>query len=102
MRISDWSSDVCSSDLVLANILLPRVIVFGGLLDVAECDELVELSRARLKPSSVVDPATGGDQLHEDRTSAGAHFPRGANRSEERLVGKECVSTCISRVSPYH
>src|SRR3546814_11541932 len=26
----------------------------------------------------------------------------GANRSEERRVGKECVSTCRSRWSPYH
>src|SRR3546814_18132794 len=70
---------------VLANILLPRVIVFGGLLDVAECDELVELSRARPKHSPAVDPATGGDQLHGDRTSAGAHFPRGANALVSRI-----------------
>src|SRR3546814_17191481 len=29
-------------------------------------------------------------------------FPRGNHRSEERRVGKECVSTCRSRGSPYH
>src|SRR3546814_14695113 len=27
---------------------------------------------------------------------------RGTVRSEERRVGKECVSTCRSRLSPYH
>src|SRR3546814_4235178 len=58
-------------------MLLPRVIVLGGLLDVAECDELMELSRASLKRSTVLDAETGGDQVHGDRTSAGPHFARG-------------------------
>src|SRR3546814_1237631 len=61
MRISDWSSDVCSSDL----------------------------SASRWQSSTC---STGG--CREPRR-------RGA-RSEERRVGKECVSTCRSRWSPYH
>src|SRR3546814_7644774 len=64
MRISDWSSDVCSSDLVLAD-----------------------------------DFATDGLAFTEpDGVSLGVAF----RRSEERRVGKECVSTCRSRWSPYH
>src|SRR3546814_2604297 len=35
-------------------------------------------------------------------SAAGASIGRGAGRSEERRVGKECVSTCRSRWSPYH
>src|SRR3546814_3272007 len=60
MRISDWSSDVCSSDL----------------------------------------PAGGWSRCGgRDTRPIGA---RCAARSEERRVGKECVSTCRSRWSPYH
>src|SRR3546814_2405155 len=74
MRISDWSSDVCSSDLqpgVETHLLLDQVeearidiTLLGGIL------------------GSIRQP----DIL----------------RSEERRVGKECVSTCRSRWSPYH
>lgn len=73
---------------VLANMMLPRVIVFGGLLDAAECDGLIELSRVSLKRSSVIDPATGGDQLHKDRTSAGTHFKRGGNALISRIEAR--------------
>src|SRR3546814_15393213 len=36
------------------------------------------------------------------KLQAGLHKKRGARRSEERRVGKECVSKCRSRWSPYH
>src|SRR3546814_5532792 len=81
MRISDWSSDVCSSDL-------QRLVVRhhqGWLLH--RLDQLgrrVGLARA------------GGAQQHLV-AHAGSHA-----RSEERRVGKECVSTCRSRWSLYH
>src|SRR3546814_8060377 len=80
MRISDWSSDVCSSDLTLRHYEeLPE-----GKLD--------EQGAARL----AVDPQGAG----------AAHSPLrvrlSASRSEERRVGNECVSTCRSRWSPYH
>src|SRR3546814_2606224 len=67
MRISDWSSDVCSSDL-------PHP---GG------------LRRGR----------GGGARTALPGECAAPIRPR---RSEERRVGKECVSTCRSRWSPYH
>src|SRR3546814_1683613 len=65
MRISDWSSDVCSSDLQLRLALYPQLEAGSGTY------------------------ASGSAMLDRDR-------------SEERRVGKECVSTCRSRWSPYH
>ncbi|SJZ70981.1 2OG-Fe(II) oxygenase [Novilysobacter spongiicola] len=73
---------------VLANMRLPRVIVFGGFLSGGECDELVALSRPKLKRSTVLDPASGGDEVHVDRTSAGTHFARGANALCARIEAR--------------
>src|SRR3546814_4710982 len=64
MRISDWSSDVCSSDLL-------------------NLDEVIRIIRTEDEPHPVL-------------------MQRFKLRSEERRVGKECVSTCRSRWSPYH
>lgn len=76
--------------VVLANMLHPRVIVFGNVLSAAECDALVALGRERLAPSPVFDPDTGADQAHEARTSQGMFFKRGENelcaRIERRLA----------------
>src|SRR3546814_18869012 len=74
MRISDWSSDVCSSDLKLRT---------GDPVDV---DYRLRLS-------------DGGYRWMRSRASARRDAK---GRSEERRVGKECVSTCRSRWSPYH
>src|SRR3546814_3189513 len=70
MRISDWSSDVCSSDLQLE-----RADQTTRLLDV----KFAQLRSGATEMGSATDV-----------------------RSEERRVGKECVSTCRSRWSPYH
>src|SRR3546814_3913963 len=72
MRISDWSSDVCSSDLS-TDILDGRF----GYYDLAH--------RGNYERSDLVEGL------------GNTHW-----RSEERRVGKECVSTCRSRWSPYH
>src|SRR3546814_19775043 len=80
MRISDWSSDVCSSDLVRRLARLP----------------------IRLAPRHVRDR---GDLLRLGaalRAGRQGRDPAPQVRSEERRVGKECVSTCRSRWSPYH
>src|SRR3546814_16732145 len=71
MRISDWSSDVCSSDL--------------------PCRPHVGVGHRR--------PGQGRQGAHAARRGLAGHRGR---RSEERRVGKECVSTCRSRWSPYH
>src|SRR3546814_5479147 len=77
MRISDWSSDVCSSDLVDNTLLGRTKAKDGGAWEMAP-DRHVEPGLYRLR----VDQIEG-------------------ERSEERRVGKECVSTCRSRWSPY-
>src|SRR3546814_4251302 len=83
MRISDWSSDVCSSDL-------PRGGDRGARQLPAQLDRR-RGARSRRSPQ-------GRPQDDEFRRR---QFEQG-QRSEERRVGKECVSTCRSRWSPYH
>src|SRR3546814_3987909 len=85
MRISDWSSDVCSSDLekVKLVITVEEHTIYGGLGGLV-AEILSEASPRRVVRFGI-----------EDRWGESA-------RSEERRVGKECVSTCRSRWSPYH
>src|SRR3546814_1903478 len=79
MRISDWSSDVCSSDL----LALPAGE--GGVGEKGMLRQVDRRAGAAFPPEApVVFPDVAG------------------GRSEERRVGKECVSTCRSRWSPYH
>src|SRR3546814_12866848 len=103
MRISDWSSDVCSSDLDAAPALRPRIRAatwignrrWNLLFDSGETLALPEEDAARaLVKFAELD---GADRL------LGKGFLRfDMRRSEERRVGQECVSTCRSRWSPYH
>lgn len=75
---------------VLMTSQLPRVVVFGGFLSDAECDELVALSRARLARSETVVNETGGNEVNTARTSEGMFFERGENelctRIEQRIA----------------
>src|SRR3546814_3834972 len=74
MRISDWSSDVCSSDLVFSQ----------------------QRKRLGIQATAQMRPI-------ENLTVTANYFRFDyKSRSEERRVGKECVSTCRSRWSPYH
>src|SRR3546814_17654947 len=97
MRISDWSSDVCSSDLTHQHIFN----VIRTYLD--ESDGLAEG-----RPLRVLDIGCGaGRMMHSLHALARQHWPGRAVavhgfRSEERRVGKECVRPCRSRWSPYH
>src|SRR3546814_20061044 len=101
MRISDWSSDVCSSDLdnqrdnraKLARPQLPNVKVSN--LRIAVLDRVTDLL-LQFSGDGRVDQY-GGRVLHQAPGPASDH-----DRSEERRVGKECDSTCSSRWSPYH
>src|SRR3546814_21187018 len=86
MRISDWSSDVCSSDLATAGT--------GGGVRCREPDR-------RCGRRGRVSRRAGGIP-HRRRGQARAACAAPPRRSEERRVGKECVSTCRSRWSPYH
>src|SRR3546814_19524594 len=113
MRISDWSSDVCSSDLFLlddkGNITERRLRGYAS--DTAQkigytYDDLDRVTHKNL-PGSELDIDYAYDNL--GRLTA-ANQTSGANdltftydalgRSDESRVGKECVSTCRSRWSP--
>lgn len=75
---------------LLASMLLPRVVVLGGLLSDEECDAFIEMAQPRLTRSTTVEPDTGGDMVHPDRTSHGMGFTRGENalcaRIETRIA----------------
>src|SRR3546814_4187071 len=96
MRISDWSSDVCSSDLA-----------FDEALQAVRTQIAFYASTPAYKV--VLDAHDMGDlqPILQERTRAGDWAAMAALvpdelRSEERRVGKECVSTCRSRCLPYH
>src|SRR3546814_12371347 len=101
MRISDWSSDVCSSDLQLGiDLSDDRCIVVdtkqrasvAGVY--AAGDIVMSLDQISVAMGHAAIAATA---LHNDLRNR-----EGGGRSAERRVGKECVSTCRSRWSPYH
>jgi prolyl 4-hydroxylase len=73
---------------VLAEMTRPRVVVFGGLLDAQECDDLVELAAERLARSETVTPASGGSEINPARTSDGMFFARGENALITRIEAR--------------
>src|SRR3546814_2244649 len=91
MRISDWSSDVCSSDLLRCQsffVVYDVIVIIASLLHSLN-------PRFQLADTSL--------SLGVELVDFGLHVPQTTKlrRSEERRVGKECVSTCRSRWSPY-
>src|SRR3546814_18872773 len=126
MRISDWSSDVCSSDLLvaaIANFLIEHD------LDVSPANLLIAHSafsgsnpqlarRIALRAQSAegvdqpwMDEIGGEDEGRQSKADLDRLMTRletnletfqTRSKSEERRVGKEGVSTCRSRWSPYH
>src|SRR3546814_16584899 len=104
MRISDWSSGVCSSDL------LQRRYEVGVVIDAASSLGTID---AAGKGFGAEAPFATVFSMHATKTFAVrqggfygwpySYWGRNVDpRSEERRVGKECVSTCRSRWSPYH
>src|SRR3546814_13472321 len=112
MRISDWSSDVCSSDLIHrayarvreGNFSLEGLLGFDmrgravgivgtGQIGMAVAGILSGFGCRLLAYDPAPDPGL---------TALGGRYVELPERSEERRVGKECVSTCKSRWSPYH
>src|SRR3546814_20731299 len=97
MRISDWSSDVCSSDLssgIDANFGDYQLFKFKLIYRYKNSNLYTARATIALPPDTEyqsmyyenIDPRPGSMEYDE--------------RSEERRVGKECVSTCSSRWSP--
>src|SRR3546814_17840105 len=105
MRISDWSSDVCSSDLEGAAVGLR---LRGALLAHRRCHLQRVAGAHGPQPAQLVQAwrahRAGVDDvgLVEDAERDGQGLEAGGDRSEERRVGKECVSTCRSRWAPYN
>ena len=62
---------------VLTTLQLPRMVVFGQLLSIDECIDLMALAAPRLARSETVDNATGGTEVNAARTSDGMFFERG-------------------------
>src|SRR3546814_18895194 len=94
-RSSDWSSDVCSSDLLTGSIEYEANVVLAGIAAVkhivqmnAELDRtLGPILKMKAGRAGVIYSFSDGDQ---------------PGRSDERRVGQECVSTCRSLWSPNH
>src|SRR3546814_14178301 len=103
MRISDWSSDVCSSDLIarfrdfVRQEGLDNVEPFVDVAHAALSSNL--FNRKRVAYSSLRDDPRFAWISEEDLQEVEWLHP--FDRSEERRVGKECVSTCRSRWSRY-
>src|SRR3546814_17514856 len=104
MRISDWSSDVCSSDLVLDDMLK----IFADIPD--RCAVLFRTCQNRIIEQTLLSSV--GQYLFKHLavpflvgTQRLDHYIIrlvGRERSETRRVGKGCVRPCRSRWWPYH
>jgi prolyl 4-hydroxylase len=70
---------------VAARAQRPMLAVFNNVLDATECEELIEMARGRLRPSTVVDPKTGRDVPVDWRASQGMFFRPLENPFIERL-----------------
>src|SRR3546814_18100191 len=97
MRISDWSSDVCSSDLLFC---IEFRHAYDGIAAMesanGEPERGVMVQRPRVQDCLVLR------HVQERREGVDLAALMVDDRSEERRVGKACVSTCRSRWSPYH
>src|SRR3546814_13150049 len=103
MRISDWSSDVCSSDLLITSLEETMRLCNGP------SQALIQSFQSYTADSVCLTASTVGNRfLAKVRVCHFGSWKRfwefnmeTFHRSEERRVGKECVSTCKSRWSPY-
>src|SRR3546814_14126421 len=105
MRISDWSSDVCSSDL-----LRNRKALASDTLKIARHQKGPNMQTSTYKPRipemNLYVPTPGTlirNQIRQGSDVVG--LPRNdghIHSTAERRAGKECVSTCRSRWWPYH
>src|SRR3546814_11844332 len=108
MRIIDWSSDVCSSDLrkvgpdgrVLAQDIVAAIR--DRLASRVERERLDNVSVKLGEPHDPKLPGNSFDRIFLVNMYHEIQQPYAFLRSKERRVGKECVSTCRSRWSPYH
>src|SRR3546814_18393125 len=99
MRISDWSSDVCSFRSRIADQAFDNRVV-GAF---AQVGELVDPMMGGAVPADLLQADHVGVALLQDGDDAShSEVPVAADRPEERSVGKESDSTCRSRWTPAH
>src|SRR3546814_13220486 len=101
MRISDWSSDVCSSDLA-KTLRLPRRPAIMPTAPPASERQPMFIAMNRFKVKHGQEAAFEAVWKNRDTHLRGVPGFKAFSRSEARRVGKECVSTCRSRRSPDH
>src|SRR3546814_11899219 len=111
MRISDWSSDVCSSELNLRRRCAPNLVQRRPFVTAAEARPNTDVLPFAPQKSAVTSAASKyppHDRQSRHRSSSRQHrgsppvLHRRSNRSEERRVGNECVSTCRARGTHYN
>src|SRR3546814_20886960 len=124
MRISDWSSDVCSSDLIVKQNGAPLRLATPWKYGFKHVKAIVSFEFTDQRPKGFWEVIQGNEygfwanvnpEVPHPRWSQARERVLGLNeevptllyngyaeRSEERRVGKECVSTCRSRWTPYH
>src|SRR3546814_13789670 len=109
MRISDWSSDVCSSDLANCYTALEQNLEVLPVLNKVDlqnaepdrvCDEIEQVIGVSATDAIRVSAKTGLNVLDVLEMVVERLPP--PKRSEERRVGTECDRKCRARWSPYH
>src|SRR3546814_17029684 len=108
MRISDWSSDVCSSDLGEQPALVYAGDFYGNFYAIDAASGTLRWSRF-IGTEKDHHTITGAPQVYDGKLIVPVSSKEVLSalfelrpRSDESRVGKECVSTCRSRWSPYH
>src|SRR3546814_14426736 len=103
MRISDWSSDVCSSDLSAAKPCVTSDDTAPESLDTNPLKPQVSRSTS-VSSQALPDAGTPLSGMYAPMLLPAPASTAALNsgRSEERRGGKEGVSQCRSRGSPYH
>src|SRR3546814_8527232 len=98
MRISDWSSDVCSSDFAFSRSLTRLFTSLNNPISLhSGYSDLVQLAFDQSSPFG-----QGSCQFTVGSRRFGNFLRQIADRSEELCVGNECVSLCRSWCSPSH
>src|SRR3546814_20226466 len=117
MRISDWSSDVCSSDLTEGggnSVTIEKKTVPSVSVSYARNGSSNKANALGMRPMQerayekrgeqyllIKSPPASGKSRALMFVALDKLVNQGVKRSEERRVGKECVSTCRCRWSPY-
>src|SRR3546814_6476001 len=106
LLISDWSSDVCSSDLMVAGLMVAELMRLAGVSLRQSLTSLLLLCLLLPASQALAETTTINTLQVQQQSLLDLWFDLQASgdvfRSEERRVGKECVSTGRSRGSPYH